>query len=283
MYAVTLPSEPVKPIVVDGKAEITFVCKGGVTGLADLYQRDPVRALFPNTPDDEIAQGVIVTTSGGLVGGDRISVSVTAAEGASAMVYAQAAEKVYGSAGEDSAIEVALRAETGSWLEYLPQETILFDSSRLRRATDIQLTGDARVLAGEILVFGRLGHGEHLSQGLVHDAWEITKDDRLIWADALHMDGDISAILNDPACFDGAVAMATVVYAGLDAEQQLATARNIIEGDVFGAATVVNGVLVVRWLSQDAFELRNAFGRFWRKFRRLAAGLPDALPRLWHV
>ena len=96
----------------------------------------------------------LVTTSGGLVGGDRIDVAASVDDGAAAVVTAQAAEKVYRSTGPDCHIAVTLRAAAGSWLEWLPQETILFDGARLRRTVRIDCAPTGRVLAGEFLVLG---------------------------------------------------------------------------------------------------------------------------------
>lgn len=284
MYAATLQSDASK-IIVDGKGRVKFALTDGQTRLVDLYQRDPVRILFPETSKLEIPQAVVVTTSGGLVGGDRIAVEGEAGTGATALVTSQAAEKVYRSAGSDALIDVKLIAGPDSWLEYLPQETILFEGARLRRKTTLEINGDGRVFAGEIVVFGRVGSGESYSRGLIHDAWDVYIDGGLTWADALHLENDIADILNHEACFDGAVAMATAVYAGPDAESRLDFARQVLPetDDILSGATLVNGILVVRWLSRDAYELRNQFGEFWRQFRHHTAALPEKLPRLWHV
>jgi len=136
------------------------------------------------------------------------------------------------------------------------------------------------------MVFGRLGHGERFTRGLAHDGWEVSTDGRLVWADVLHLEDDIARVIDDPACFDGAVAAATAVYAGPDAEQYLETVREIFnsrESTTLTAATFINGILVMRWLGQDAFDLRNDFGSFWGAFRNKVAGLPDKLPRLWEM
>jgi urease accessory protein len=276
-----------KKIIVDGKARLSFAADAdGTTRLEDLYQRDPQRILFPNAPVDDIFQAVVVTTSGGLVGGDKISVDIKAGENAKALVTAQAAEKIYRSTGEEAVINVSLIAEAASWLEYLPQETILFEQSRLRRQTHIDVAKGGKLLAGEMIVFGRLGHGEHFQNGLAHDGWEVSLDGRLVWADALHLEDNIGSTIDDPACFDGAVAMATAVYAGPDAEAHLETARDILAvqpNSTLSGATFVNGILLMRWLGKDALDLRNDFGAFWGAFRNKVAGLPTALPRLWNM
>ncbi len=290
MSVATLPYEPISfagPLNgVHGTAEIGFALKQGETRLDHLYQHDPLRVMFPTPPAGEPPCAVLVTTSGGMVGGDRLDISVTAGPETTAMAMAQAAEKVYRSAGEDSAINVRLSVAQNAWFEWLPQETILFDGARLRRRTVIDLEPGARILAGEILVFGRIASGERMRQGLVREAWELRRDGRLVWADALHLEGPMDDIFANPACFDGATAMATAVYADDDAVQYLEQARTLLSAGndhLRCAATVINGVLVMRWLGRDAQSLRRAFGEFWTGFRHAATGLPETLPRLWII
>ncbi len=268
-----------------GAATIGFAHDGSTSRLARLYQRDPLRVLFPEVPASEIPTGVLVTTSGGLVGGDRLDVSVAVGDGAEAMAFGQAAEKVYRSTGRTSHIAVELTVGSGGWLEWLPQETILFEGARLERRTRIAIAPGGRALAGEILVFGRIAGGERFSRGLLHDAWEIRRDGRLAWAEALHLEDDIKDAFADPACFDGAAAYATAVYADDEPQRHLDIARSLLAaGDgLQTGATVVNGLLVARWLGRDAADLRRAFGDFWAGFRAAAGGKRPALPRLWHV
>ena len=108
-----------------------------------------------------------------------------------------------------------------------------------------------------------------------------------MWADALHLGDDLKRILAHPAGLAGARACATAVYVGDDAAERLESARALLAefaaADLRSAATVVNGVLVMRWISAEAAPLRAAFGKFWAQFRHETAGLPMALPRLWHI
>jgi urease accessory protein len=269
-----------------GAAHIDFIQRAGATRVAGLYQRAPLRVLLPEADDLGLKQAALLTTSGGLVGGDRLEIAVAGGEGTSALVTAQAAEKVYRSSGEPCAVRVGLSAASGAWLEWLPQETILFDGARLKRLTRIEVAATARLLAGEMLVFGRRARGEELSYGLVHDAWEVRRDGRLVWADALRLAGDVAAVCRAPACLAGAAAVATVLFVGgsaavLDFARDLGGGGS--EAGLVFAATVVGGVLIGRWLAMDALGLRQAFGRFWAAFRSHVAGLPAVLPRLWAI
>lgn len=169
-----------------GVATIDFCASGMGTRLAHLYQSDPLRVMFPHVPAGEPLQAALITTSGGMVGGDTHSVQVAAGRNASAMVVGQAAEKVYRSNGPDCTIDIDLNVEDAAWLEWLPQETIMFDGARLRRRTHADVAPGGRLLAGEVVVFGRTAMGETVRSGLFHDEWEVSRGGRPVWADAQH-------------------------------------------------------------------------------------------------
>jgi urease accessory protein len=269
---------------VHGVARIGFAARGSRTRLATLYQQAPLRVLFPRAPAGDPPHAVLVTTSGGLVGGDRLEVEIETGRDARALVITQAAEKAYRSTGAAAQVTVALRAGPGSWLEWCPQETILFERARLRRRTTLQLGLDSRVLAGDILVFGRRAHGERLRTGSLRDAWQVRSGDRLVWADALRLEGDIGAQLAAPFGFAGAAAYASLVYAGADAAAWRDPLRELVGGGGAGqraGVTCLPGLLLARWLDKDAARLRACFTHAWTGLRHAAAGLPAKAPVAW--
>jgi len=272
---------------VDGATRIEFAATHGKTRLVDLYQRAPCRVLFPDIDAGEPTQAVLLTTSGGLTGGDRLRVAVVAGTGARATVTSQAAEKIYRSLpdAEPARIEAHIAVAAGSYVEYLAQETILFDGARLRRQLDADLAAGARLLAVESLVFGRRAMGEHYSRGYVHDAWRIRRDGRLIFADALHLDGDVAALRAAPFGFGMATACATLIYAADDAPALLQPVRDRLgAGDAppIVHATTREHLLILRLLADDAAVLRRALIHATGIVRSLAAGLPERLPKVWY-
>ena len=273
---------------VRGAAEIRFARRDGTTRLSHLYERDPLRVLFPKPEGGEPPQAVIVTTSGGLVAGDRIDVTVTIGDGASAHVTASAAEKIYRSTGVTTVVRQALTVGDGAALEFLPPETILFDGARLKRESVIELAPDATFLGGDIVVFGRRARGEGFTRGFLRDVWEVRCEGCLVWGDALHLDGDIAAIVADPACFDGAAGIATLLLAPAerDPEKFVDGARAVQaaapEG-VRAGVTAIAGLVLARWLAADAALLRHAYADLACHLRCEAMGLPRRLPRIWHV
>jgi len=269
-----------------GCAKLSFVHSDGKTRLKDLYQASPLRVLFPTPMPSDIISASLVTTSGGLVGGDRLDVEVCVDQNAAVQVIGQAAEKVYRSNGPDTYFETHLEVGKNAWLEWLPQETIMFDQARLRRRTSINIAPGAMFLGAEFLVFGRTAMGESIHTGLVRDVWEVRKNENLVWMDTLHLSGDIQAQLDHPAGFDGACAAATSVLVCDDASAHLDFVRTILENapkDVNCAATITNGILVTRWLAFDAHLLRLAFANYWSAMRHELKDLPQAMPRLWHM
>jgi urease accessory protein len=272
----------------DGAASIGFVSDGdGRTRLAHLYQRAPLRVMFPVAGDGNPPVAVLLTTSGGLTGGDRLELDVSIGAGAAAVVTTQAAEKIYRSAGGEAAVEVRLDVEAGGTLCWLPQETILFDRARLRRRLTVDLAAGARLLAGEILVFGRRAHNERLTAGFLHDGWQVRRGGRLIWADALRLAGDLAAIIEAPAALAGAAAVATLIDADEEAPQRLGAARGhaaaMAVPQVRSSVTVIGGLLLARWLGNDARLVRAAFVGACEAWRGCFAGRPVAMPRVWEI
>jgi len=265
----------------EGLLQVRFVRRDGATVLADLHQKPPLRMLFPRV-DDPLPLAVYTNTAGGLVGGDRALIDITAGPRTALTVTAQAAEKVYRSLGLDTTIANRLVAQEGAWLEWLPQETIIFDRARLRRTMRIDLEESAQALAGEILIFGRIARGESVTTGLVRDAWEVRRAGKLLWADALQLDGDIASVLTDAACFGAARAYATMIYVGDGTVAMLDALREHVLGED-GAATCIGPMLIARWLSADPLTLRRSFGKAWTFLRQQARGLPPLLPRIWHI
>ncbi|MCB9946880.1 MAG: urease accessory protein UreD [Rhodospirillaceae bacterium] len=271
----------------DGEVEAVVDRRNGRVRLGHLYQRQPLRVLTPTPATGEPLTLVVSNVSGGMVGGDRYRTAVVAEEGADLLVCGQAAEKVYRSKGADTEVTVDLSLEAGARMEWLPQGTILFDGARLQRRTTVDLAAGAQFLAGEILVFGRLGMGEVMRRGRLHDRWRLRTQGRLVWADALVLDDDIGGTLDHPAAFNGARALATVVYAARDAADLLSPVREVLAGHadtgVRTAATVWPGLLLMRILGADSAALRRAFGHCWSWLRAAALGRPATLPVLWQI
>jgi len=158
----------------------------------------------------------------------------------------------------------------------------------LHRTTRVELARDAGFLGGGIIAFGRIAMGERFSAGLLHEGWEVHREGKLVWGDALHVAGDVAAIMEDPACFDRAAACATLILAPPNGDPRpfVEPAREALQrfatAGLRAGVTAVNGLLVARWLG-DPVALHRAYADLACHLRAAAMGLPPRLPRLWHV
>lgn len=260
-----------------GGALVRFALARGATRLAELHQSPPMRVLFPAPEPGEPPLAALVNTAGGLAGGDAVEVSVALGPGARACVCTPAAEKVYRSLGPETRVSARLDVASGAVLEWIPQETILFDGARLTRRLAAHLAPGATLVMAEMLVFGRHARGEALHAGALLDAWRVHRGGALLWADGLALEKEIRARLDGRFGFAGAEASATLLLA---AEAALARPRDALREAGMAATIARPGLLLARWLGR-ASEVRDGLGRAIRLLRREALGLPPVLPRLW--
>lgn len=216
-------------------------------------------------------QVVLLNTAGGLTGGDRFEQSVTVRSGA-AVATTQAAERLYASAGGAAEVSVRLDVGPGARLDWLPQETIAFERSALRRTLRAELAPDATLLLTEMLVLGRAAHGETVTRLDLIDRREVRRGGRPIWIEPLAVDEAVLA-RGTPSLLGGARALATLALIGPGAEDALPILRAPAEG-VEAAASAWDGRAVLRMRGGHATPVRRAL-------TRAIIALRGDLPRVW--
>ena len=249
----------------------------GARGLIDLAQRGSAKAMLPRM-NAGLPEIVFLNTSGGLASGDRLRFAVDLRAGARVLATTQTAERAYRATAAPARAEVALNVGPGAWLDWLPQETILYDGARLERDTTVDLAPDAGCLLLEMVVLGRLAMGERPSRLHLRDRRIVRRAGRTVHHDALALDDDALARMGGAAMTGGAPAMATLAMIAPHAPDLLAAARDALaEPGVTGAASAPPGRLVIRMLAADGWPLRRQINRLLRVLR------PDPLPRIWQV
>ncbi len=267
---------PVRLQRAEGTARLGFQHEEGMTRLKTLYQEGCAKVRLPRPLHGIPPEAILINTAGGLAGGDRIAVHVEAGAGALATITTQACERVYRSTGLNAVVENRLTLGPGAHMAWLPQETIFFDGGRLSRRLEVDLSGDAELLAVEAVLFGRAAMGEVLRDGALHDRWRVRRDGRLIFADDFHVSGDIAAKLESPASLGGCAAMATIFHAVAEPQRLLDAIRALI-GEK-GGASAWDGKLLIRLIAPTGLALRQ---RLEPLLSLLLAGRP--LPKVWHL
>lgn len=243
----------------------------GRTRCTRLAEAGSLRVRFPNHDGDTL-EAVMLNTAGGIAGGDRLEFNLTVGAGARLTAATAAAEKVYRSLGTAASVRTVLTVEAGGTLHWIPQETILFDGADLRRTIDVALAPETSVVLAEAIVFGRTAMGEQVRSGRLVDRWRVRRGGRLIFADAVHLNGAIATRLAEPAVAGGACAIATVLLAPADDRRVIALRSRDFVGEV--GVSAWNGLALARLLARDGQALR-------RDLKTLLAAAGVALPRLW--
>lgn len=146
-----------------GLLELAFAPSGGATRIIHHFQQFPLQVFRPIYLDPyrpEMAF-VYVLSHGGMVQGDRYRVDVTCAPGASVHVTTQSATKIYRMECNYATQLVRLAAGPESFLEYLPDPVVPFRDARFYGKTQLTVHPTASVILGEVLLPGRVAHGEN--------------------------------------------------------------------------------------------------------------------------
>jgi len=266
----------------EGLARLILAGSAQGTRIVDIFQRSPIRLMFPGIRGACVEEAVVVNTGGGIAGGDRLELAVTVLPDASITVTSQAAERVYRALNEPALVETRLKICRAAKLAWLPQETIVFNGGRMRRNTEIEISAGAEMLALEWLVLGRSAHGEEIVGGEITDGWQVRLDGRLIWADRFRATDDVFPRLQSPALLANFKAIGTLIYFGPDPAVQVQFLRDVapqLQCHCF--ATSVSGLVIVRLAACAAAELKGALREILPQFGRARRQDPFRLPKMW--
>ena len=260
-----------------GELRLSFKSRDVATVLDGLRQDGCLKARFPRPERGAWAGAVLLNTSGGVAGGDRLYTRIQAGPGTRATLAAQAAERFYRAlpGAAPAHVRTHLAVLPGAALEWLPQDSILFDRCALDRELHVDLAADAWFLGVEALVFGRAAMGEEVETARLRDVIRVRRAGRLLLHDAVRLDGPVRAVLDRPAVGAGARAAATLVHAAPGAEARLDAVRAALAPFEAGASAW-DGLLVARVVAPDGACLRAAIVAGSTAIRD---GRP--LPRVW--
>ena len=257
--------------------------RGARTVLAHSHHRGPLRvqkALYPETP--ERVDLLILHPPAGICGGDRLDLDLALERDAQARITTPGAAKWYRADGQRAFQHTRLRVADGAVLEWLPQESIVFDGASPCTTTDIDCTTAARACGWDIWMLGRLAAGERYSTGTLRQHTRVRRDGRLLWSERVHLTAD-DPLRASPLGWNG-VGIAGAFWAlGVpNDESLLAACRDICEpGTQIGVTRFEHGLWLARALGHSAERVRTAFTRIWSLLRPALCGAAGVPPRIW--
>lgn len=265
-----------------GRLRLDYAKRDGRTIIAQSHCTTPWHLLPPIYLDDTgAAYTLLVNPSGGLVGGDRLSIDMKVDEGAHVLISAPSANRVYRSEGEVSVQDIELAVGPGAILEWLPEHTIPFAGSRFHQKLHATLAPGATILLWDAIASGRIARGERWAFATFENEIRITT-------------ASGSALLErfalDPATNLGAIGLATdwnyvaSLYVVNDAvapevwsrlESRIGVALDEHAGQVLGGVSqpAVPGV-AVKLLAKSAPDLTRILDVLWAAVREELWNLP---------
>jgi urease accessory protein len=267
-------------------AELTleYERRDGRTVLAARRHDGPLVVQKPLYPEgDAVCHGIIVHPPAGIAGGDQLSITASVREGANVLLTTPGAGKWYRSAGPWAEQRIRFDVAADACLEWLPQETIVFDGALAQLRTDVHLDRSARYIGWEILCFGRTGSGESLTRGECRTRGLIRRDGRPLWLERAAIAGGSDAQSSAAVLANHPVAGTLVATAPAIERDVLLACREPRPTSGEGAVTLMPGLLIARYLGGSSEAAKNYFTQLWRILRPALTGREASEPRIWRT
>jgi urease accessory protein len=265
----------------DGTLRLRFERRGSETVVAGCRYTLPLQALAPVALDDPAAVVSILNPTGGLVGGDRLSIEVEATAGAHAVLTTPSATRVYRTEGEDATQSVKISIGPHAIVEWVPDHTIPFAGSAFRQTLDVEMDETSRLILVDAFSAGRVGRGEAWQFALLDSAVSVRDRQGWLLHDRLALRGPMTG---KATAWDGLgyaeshpYFAVLAIIGSFDRECFTAGVRRQcpgVDAGRVGVAALARGGLLIRCLARNAPELIDAIETCWRLGRRALLGLP---------
>ncbi|MBW4544946.1 MAG: urease accessory protein UreD [Symplocastrum torsivum CPER-KK1] len=270
-----------------GSLDLVYVHNDGTTKLIHNQVQSPLKVQRPFYPEGEaVCHSVVLHTAGGMVGGDRLAQTIHLKPNAQALITTAAASKVYRSNGQDARQTIKLQIEAGAYLEWLPQETIVFNGAIYQQDLRVELAPQASWLGWEITRFGRSARGETFLQGEWRSHTEVWQQGQPLWIDRQWLPAG-EDIINSPHGLAGQPIVATLSWIGQPVSREILDTARILwnskerQGEA-GVTQLISG-LVCRYRGASTLEVRNWFTDIWQLLRLSSVGRSVTKPRVWQM
>lgn len=265
----------------DGALRLQFERRGAATVVAGCRSTLPLQVLAPLALDDPAAIVSILNPTGGLVGGDRLSIDVNLAAGTHAVLTTPSATRVYRTDADEATQSVKLALGPRAVVEWVPDHTIPFAGSAFRQAIDVDMDATAGLILVDAFSAGRIARGEAWRFAVLESAVSIRDQYGWLLHDRFVLRGPVAK--DDPAwdglgCGELHPYFASIAIVGaFDLEQLAAEVRRLWAsgGDAWvGVAALARRGALVRCLAASAPALIDTIETCWGLGRRALLGLP---------
>ncbi|UOO82073.1 urease accessory protein UreD [Uruburuella testudinis] len=232
--------------------------RDGNTVLGDYFATPPLKLLTLPHHGDGVLHAMQMSSSPGLLAGDRIDIGITLAADSALHLSTQAFTRVLSMhAGQQAEQHHIISQAEGSCLTYLPHPLVLHGGSTLVQTTRIDLADRCRLIYGEITAAGRVLNGETFafarfsSQLHIRHHGRLLVHDNICWQPELHH----PAVLGQ---MEGYTHQATLFYADTNPDRPLkalldrlyhSLSEQFSDGLLWGASLAADNIICLRALA----------------------------------
>jgi len=261
------------------KAELKlgFTHTANKTVLSERNHKGPLTVQRPFYPEGECCHVYVLHPPGGIVSGDQLAIDINVNKNAKALITTPGASKFYRSSGEQAFQTIALSINEGATLEWLPQETIVFEGARLVSDVQIDLAENSRFIAWEILVLGRPAADEGFNLGEAFLNWQINRQGKPLFLEKMRLDAESFAARWG---LDGCSCCGSLFAFGAS-EANLEAIRTLIDGTPRQGVTLIDDLLICRASAKKAQSVRLFFEKVRQLIRYDIVQQQPYTPRIW--
>lgn len=280
-FTPNLPDAP-SPGGWHARLDLEFEQRGERCVLAARRHDGPLVVQKSLHPEGEgICHAIVLHPPAGIAGGDQLAFAAHCGPGAHVVLATPGAGKWYRSSGAWARQEIRFDVAAGAALEWLPQETILFDGALADMHTQVRLAPGARYLGWDIICFGRSGSGERMKSGCCRMLLRVACGRQPLFVER----GDIaggSVQFDSPAALGGHTVCGTLLAVASACDKALVSAcRELAPERGEAAVTLLPGVLVARYLGDSSESAKRYFTQLRRILRPAIMGCQANDLRIW--
>jgi urease accessory protein len=281
------------PSRLTGSVDLDFrrIAASGRTALLRCSQNPPLQVVRGFEREDGSVLAHLHNLSGGVLGGDRLSLRASVGPGAAVQLTTTGGTRIYRArAGAPSAVQTnEIAVAQGAVLEYVPDPIIPYAAARFSQRTSIHLGEGAGLFWWEILAPGRQARGETFAYDCVELITEITAAGRPIAAERMRLE----PALRDPASTGRLgeyryLASFHICRVGLEASAWLAAEERLRDitaamanprETLWATSALAAGGLVVRCLARHGRDAISGLHAVWREAKLLLYDREPIPPR----
>lgn len=260
------------------KLELGYQQRGEKTRLVHSKREGPLAVQRAFYPEGDVCHTYLLHPPGGVVAGDQLHIDLKVEAGASVLLTTPGATKFYRSTGPVANVRQSLHVAAGASLEWMPLENIFFPETNSRILTEVNLEAGAQFIGWEINCFGRPSNSERFESGTLTSEMRIYRAGMPLLFDRLATEGE--SAINSPVGLRGVSGNSTLV-ATLDNPEIVERVQSLVHSNPLAGATCVDGLLVVRTISEQSHQVLALFAEVWKLIRPQVNGREACMPRIW--